>query len=237
MRRLRWALGATKGAELTKSELQEALAALYLRLNGYFVSGFIAHAPTGNRTEIDILAVRFPGQREPEREIGLCKVLGPSPKYVEFVVGEVKGGSKHPQFNANFRERPEAIRSVLNRFGAMREDEVDALLEKIRDLLEPQAVIRSQTFPQIDTSAGLLRFILFAPEQTRPKADGSLIYGDDMIQYIWECMRPDERRADCATNYNRTLWGHQFNPLVAYFKDPGRKNPGSIAELCKHVGV
>ena len=42
---------------MDKSDLQELLAALYLRLNGYFPSGFIAHAPVGNLTEIDILAL------------------------------------------------------------------------------------------------------------------------------------------------------------------------------------
>jgi len=222
---------------VTKSDLQEALATLYLRLNGYFVSGFIAHAPTGNRTEIDVLAVRFPKQREPEREIGLCEVLDPSCTKIEFVVGEVKGGARHPQFNANFRERPEAVKSVLNRFGAMDEHEVEEIPPKIVDLLEPQAVRRSKSFPRIEVSAGVLKFLLFAPEQTRKENSGPLIYGNDMIQYIWECMRPEEHRVDCATNYNRTLWGYQFNPIVAYFKDPERSNAGSFAELCDYVGV
>ena len=32
---------------------------LYLRLNGYFVSGYIVHAPHGATTELDVLAVRL----------------------------------------------------------------------------------------------------------------------------------------------------------------------------------
>ena len=59
------------------SDLQELLAALYLRLNGYFPSGFIAHASVGNLTEIDILAVRFPDHRELEREVEPCVHLTP----------------------------------------------------------------------------------------------------------------------------------------------------------------
>jgi hypothetical protein len=30
---------------MKKHDLQETLVSLYLRLNGYFVSGFIVHAP------------------------------------------------------------------------------------------------------------------------------------------------------------------------------------------------
>ena len=43
----------------SKSGVEEALAALYLRLNGYFTSGLIVHASRAergsNRTEIDLL--------------------------------------------------------------------------------------------------------------------------------------------------------------------------------------
>ena len=58
------------------SDFQEQLSALYLRLNGFFVSGFIVHAPQNefndkgeprkNRTEVDVLAVRFPHNIELE---------------------------------------------------------------------------------------------------------------------------------------------------------------------------
>jgi hypothetical protein len=50
-----------------RSDVQETLVSLYLRLNGYFVSGFIVHAQTGAKTEMDVLAVRFPNQRESSR--------------------------------------------------------------------------------------------------------------------------------------------------------------------------
>ncbi len=62
---------------MDKSDLQEVLTALYLRLNGYLASGYIAHAHVGNLTEIDIIAVRFPGHKEPEREVSPCKYLRP----------------------------------------------------------------------------------------------------------------------------------------------------------------
>ena len=50
---------------MDKSDIQDTLVSLYLRLNGYFVSGFIVHASSGVGTEIDVLAVRFPQHEEP----------------------------------------------------------------------------------------------------------------------------------------------------------------------------
>ncbi|MEE9214556.1 MAG: hypothetical protein V3U54_07140 [Thermodesulfobacteriota bacterium] len=87
---------------MEKSTLQEKLAALYLRLNGYFVSGFIVHAPieyqnaAGEtrrvKTELDILAVRFPFNREPERVVLPSTYIDVSNSHIDNVIGEVKGG-------------------------------------------------------------------------------------------------------------------------------------------------
>lgn len=54
-----------------KSHVQENLLNLYLRLNGFFITGFIVHSPElgKNRAEIDALAIRLPYNDEPERVI------------------------------------------------------------------------------------------------------------------------------------------------------------------------
>jgi hypothetical protein len=106
-----------------KSDLQELLTALYLRLNRYLASGYIAHARVGNLTEIDIVAVRFPGHKEPEREVSPCKHLRPPSDRIDFLVGEVKGGQRNANFNPKFREQPDAIRKVLHRLGAFSDQE------------------------------------------------------------------------------------------------------------------
>ena len=78
------------GICMDRSDFEELLAALYLRVNGYFASGFIAHAPVGNLTEIDVLAVRFPKHQEPEREIASCAYLHPPLSFPrKFVFQEV----------------------------------------------------------------------------------------------------------------------------------------------------
>src|SRR5690348_16517852 len=44
---------------------RDQLAVWYLRFNGYFtMPNFIAHAHDGSRTDVDVLAVRFPNSAE-----------------------------------------------------------------------------------------------------------------------------------------------------------------------------
>ena len=81
-----------KHTQWNKSDIQETLVSLYLRLNGYFVSGFIVHAPHQVGTELDVLAVRFPRYIEPEREVHGCEHLAIPSEKIDFIVGEVKGG-------------------------------------------------------------------------------------------------------------------------------------------------
>lgn len=76
---------------MDRSDVQENLFSLYLRLNGYFVSGFIVHATVGTKTELDALAVRFPHHREPDREIGPDPVLETSGAVLDFLICEVTG--------------------------------------------------------------------------------------------------------------------------------------------------
>lgn len=98
---------------MNRSDVQETLVSLYLRLNGYFVSGFIVHAQKGAATEMDVLAVRFPSHQEPEREVQCCKHLAIPSNQIDFIVGEVKGGQGAVNFNARFRENLGAIKTVL----------------------------------------------------------------------------------------------------------------------------
>lgn len=52
------------------SLFQEKLVKLFLRLNGYFTTGFIVQsAGRGVETEVDIIDIRFPFNQQTEREI------------------------------------------------------------------------------------------------------------------------------------------------------------------------
>lgn len=225
---------------MDRSDIQENLFSLYLRLNGYFVTGFIVHASLGNKTEIDALAVRFPYHREPEREIGVSPILDASDSVLDFLVCEVKGGTGNFNFNASFREDPETIASVLNRFGAFTDEEVTSLVPRIQDVLRPENIQKSQEYPTIGIPRinSRIRFALVAPDQKRSaKSKRPYIYGDDMISYIWECFRPEVQRPLCGVRYNWNLWGEQYIKLVKYFKDKDRAEPGDIEGVYANFGL
>jgi hypothetical protein len=225
---------------MTHSDVQEMLFSLYLRLNGFFVTGFIVHGSWRNKTEMDALAVRFPHHREPEREIGTSQALDISDSVLDFLVCEVKGGIKPINFNPNFRNDPDAIMSVLNRIGAFSEQETRDLVPSIKDALRPECIQRSQGYPTIPIAShnSRLRFILVAPEQTRrPQKPRSYIYGDDMISYIWNCFRPGDQRERCADRYNFELWRGELTRLVNYFKDRERSEPGQINSIYNYFDL
>ena len=109
-------------AEMYKAEIQEGLVALYMRLNGYFTTGFIVHSPVSGRTktELDLLGVRFPRNCEPERGIGVAAELNAVGDLIDIVIGEVKSRGQPLQFNAALRKSG-ALSSVLRWVGLFEE--------------------------------------------------------------------------------------------------------------------
>lgn len=205
------------------------------------MTGFIVHASQGNTTELDALAVRFPYHKEPEREIGPCEKLSASNEKIEFLICEVKGGSKNAKFNNAFRSNKSALVSVLNRIGAFNNDSVvDQVADKLLNIMKPESINKTNSIPKIDVADSnfQVRCILAAPDQVRPNANAKpYIYGDDIINYIWQCFRPENRREACGTIYNWDLWGEQYQKLVVYFKDKERNSPGSMDDLYSYFEV
>ncbi len=231
---------------MDRSDVQETLVSLYLRLNGYFASGFIVQAPHAVKTEMDVLAVRFPKYQEPEREIQCCPRLAVPANHIDFLVGEVKGGSRNVNFNTKFRDDPEAICTVLRRFGAFDQKEIDRVCSTAPAILEPAKVRNLTAFPELDVSlsrdvphrTAKLRFVPFAAEQRRESNDTRpYIFEDDLLNFVWTCFRPEQRRPRCDVIYNYELWGLQFAEMVQHFKNPSRRCPGSIEDLYSVYGV
>lgn len=207
---------------MDKSDVQETLVSLYLRLNGYFESGFIVHAPRGVKTELDVLAIRFPKHKEPEREVQCCPHLSLPTNRIDFLVGEVKSGRARGNFNYRFRNDAEAIRTVLHRFGAFEEEEIARICTEIPSLLDPDKIRLSPTFPTLQVCNGTaqLRFVLFAPEQRRKDNSTRLhIFENDLLGFVRSCLRPETPRSRCDDRYDFKLWGSQFVKIVCYFKE------------------
>ncbi|MDX1728921.1 MAG: hypothetical protein R3203_14350 [Pseudoalteromonas tetraodonis] len=100
-----------------RSQLQERLVKLYLRLNGYFSAGFIVHHDINSRISLeDILGVRFPNHSESEREAGLCSRLQLNDSNnIDILIGEVKSNGVSLRFNNAISTNIEVLRKILNR--------------------------------------------------------------------------------------------------------------------------
>lgn len=98
----------------------ESLAMWYLRLNGYFVMpNFIAHGQPGVRTEVDVLAVRFPHSKEYGDDMQMLKI--PTEK-VDVVLAESK--PDRCSLNGPWKESGDnqALEYVLRRVGIFESD-------------------------------------------------------------------------------------------------------------------
>lgn len=226
------------------SDLQEQLAVLYLRLNGYFVSGFIIHAPEGEvnekgkprkvRGEIDILAVRFPHNNEPEREVGPSDYLHVSDTHVDILICEVKGGDQSLQFNEGLRNNRNSVLSVLRWIGILDEDNIEKTIDHVAKILSTKYVNSPDGFREyhVPSSNYRIRAVLFAPDRQAPTQPNQqrYIYGEEILSYIWRCLRPQEIRPLSQTRYDYGLWGI-YEKIVRYFKYKEGDNPGNMNDL------
>jgi hypothetical protein len=229
------------------SDLQEQLAVLYFRLNGYFVSGFIIHAPEGevnekgehrsSRGDIDLLAVRFPHNSEPEREVETSHYLNASKDRIDFVICEVKGGNQPLQFNNRLRTEPDAVRSVLRWLGNIEEKKIEQILKDIKTLISTEYPKDPSTFREyiIPNTNFKIRAILFAPDRKKPthKNQDRYIYSDEIMCYLWRCFRPLANRDLCQVRYDFGLW-RAHEKIVRYFKEKEGDEPGDITDLYEH---
>jgi len=160
-----------------------ALVRSYLQANGFFtVTEYpileTIGAATRNVTDVDVLALRFPGaggfgSDAPTGGIGIepDAKLGLSEDRIEFIIGEVKEGAA--ELNKAARDRA-VVTAAVRRFGAM-SAEVES--ELVRELIEDGVAVHP---------AGIrLRQIVFA---TKPPTDHGHAYHWMDIGHIAEWM-------------------------------------------------
>ena len=217
-----------------KGEVQELLVTLYLRLNGYFTSGFIVHAPRKgqSRTEIDVLGVRFPKNAEPEREVAVAGELDPTTWLIDVVIAEVKSEGRDLQFNEALRNSPSSVASVLRWVGLYEEAEIQTLAQKLGVCLAPENASRQEP-PTIDGPRDTrIRGLLFSPERPQRQPDDPwFITGEHVFSHIWRCLRPSAPRTACAASYDFGLWGPGLEPIVRFFKAQKGPGPGGVKQL------
>ncbi len=230
------------GNKKPRSYTQEDLLKLYLRLNGFFITGFIVHSPDfgKNRTEIDALAIRLPHNAEPERVLEPSPYLEPSIDLVDFLICEVKSKGQKLRFNDSLCNSLSAIESVLRWGGLFCEKEVIALAPEVQNIIQ-QANPSKQEIPMLlGPRKTRIRAILCSPERWNKRSNQPwFINGQEIFGYLWKCFCPDEPRSTCSTVYDFTAWGKSYDQLVRYFKDRKRKNQsqGTINDLYKDLGI
>jgi len=118
----------------------EDLADLYLRLNGYFtVKNFFQHpksSPPSAETDIDILALRLPHEREitgdiPDMLPHHPAIVDSRQEYLAVVIAEAKG--RPDSFNEKWFTDAEVLRYTLRRVGfTSSESYIDEVAQRLR---------------------------------------------------------------------------------------------------------
>ena len=222
---------------MNASDLQEQLLRLYLRLNGFFTSGFIVHSAEGgkNKTEVDTIAVRFPHNREPEREVECDKWLDLSGEHIELALCEVK--TREVRFNDAFYSDIEAIRAVLRWAGMFTEDQLRTVTPQVQTILRPE-LVPTPVIRRVGPFRGVVvRTLLFCPGRRQPRRNQSWFVGSDHVfPFITDCLSPASIRTTCSTNYGAGQWA-EHSDLVGFFKDWSHARPPTFDNLKHQFGV
>jgi hypothetical protein len=219
-----------------RAQVQEALLHLYLRLNGYFLSSFIVHAPEygKNKTQIDALAVRHALNREPGRQIGPSPFL--HPKGTDLLICEVKSRGQQLQFNEALREDDAVIQYVLRWAGLFDEEETIRIGRELRLILRPATPASKAETGIAGAGEITVRPLLCSPERRYFRTNQPwFVCGDELFSYIAKCVNPEKLRDTCSTRYDTTAWGSRFTPIVGYLKQRAPEDGGEISDLYKFL--
>jgi hypothetical protein len=226
---------------MEKSNLQEKLVSLYLRLNGYTTTGLILHSHEDGQVdgEIDIIGVRLPFHNQEDRIIQCSETLEIPEKKIDIIIGEVKGGKAALQFNESLRTNQDRVRKLIKWIGIAEDSDVDKISVDLTVKIQNKNVQKPESFPEILHENYCLRPILFAPDRTNQRENQiKFINGNELITFCWNCFRPENRRESCETNYRAiSNWGQSFEKLVGYFKNPDKDNSGNIRDLYNHFNI
>ncbi|SRR6266571_743392 len=165
-----------------RAEVLEAMAELYLRLNGFFcIRNYLQHRPDpddfGLYTESDLLAMRMPNQEEvlengrhQKNDLGL--VLPKGKALVDCVIAEVKEPSV--EFNKPIRgvDGPRRIAEALRMFGVFPEEcfAQDGVAEKVAHELHEkvnQSIWAEHPTAHRPEHGVSVRMVVFAPETAK----------------------------------------------------------------------
>jgi len=218
----------------TEPIVHEALATLYLRLNGYLTTGFIAHSPTKgeNLGEVDCLAIRHPYHSQNEREIKPSKFLAIRENEVDLIICEAKSSVQGLRFNDSLEE---TLPAVLRWAGVFTESQVSGVVEDLRLHLASDVPLERARDGVVENRCRV-RLLLCCPPCKEDECIGRwCLCGSELLGYVNECLNPSRRRDLCSTRYDFGLWGYALSPLVAYFKRLKKTDSPHLQDLYSHL--
>lgn len=221
------------------SSVHEALATLYLRLNGYFTTGLVVPSPEWgkNLTDGDCIAVRFPGHSQRERQVKCSPFLALRAGEVDLIICEVKSDLEHLHFNDPLRKNKEALRAVIRWAGLFEEGPSDLLADRLRELVQ-LGVGLNDAREGVVGGGCRVRPLLCCPPLQKELDDRWCLTGPEMFRFMHECFDPSQPRDTCSTRYNLLQWGYALEPLVDYFKNGvGPGGSPNLVDLYAHLGV
>ena len=208
-----------------RSTIQENLAKLYLRLNGYLSSGFIIHSDEKKIDgEIDLMAVRFPFHSQNYTEHNSSSFLE-VPENIDFIIAEVKSHGKQLKFNPALlnQNNIDPWLQILHWIGLIQLENVIPIAKELSKLVQPVENSHLVNFKsiEIETNFGKvsIRPILFSPESIDINNADKFINWTEINDFLWLCLCPNLERVECGTRYDFTAWGNELYEIVKAYKE------------------
>ncbi|MEE4247125.1 MAG: hypothetical protein V2I33_17060 [Kangiellaceae bacterium] len=208
----------------------ENLTRLYLRLKGFVVTNLIVHSEEQGAilTELDIIGFRMPFHTQDDRQVVIKDELECSSKMIEVIIADVKGTGnlKSVKFNNGLRKNEEAIHKIIGWLGCY-ENIVPELVKKFRDCFNLHKWNELNGFAHFSEklNVGLFnfKFTFFCPNIEPWNGKGfKYIAGDEMMNFIWECLNTNNKIETCSRIYDFTGW-NELESIIRFFKDADTK--------------
>lgn len=221
------------------NDFQEILVRLFLRLNGYITTDLIIHSDVKgkNKTQIDVIGVRFPYHQQLDREVASSDYLQIPNETIDIIIGEVKGKNVRINFNSSLYSEEQTIEKLLKWIGVLNDKEIDSVKSGLISCIRPKEVQTPNEFNILEFKTELgptvtFRPMLFAPDSESPaKNQIRFVPGKLMIDYIYDCLCPSQERNSCSVIYDYNGWGIMYSDIVKHFKENNSGKPPNLVDL------
>ena len=223
---------------MNKSNIDEILLQLYLRLNGYFTTSLILHSPTWgqNRTDVDCIAIRHPYHNQPDRKVDSSSFLKIPKGEIDLIFCEVKHELEGLQFNSPLKDDQEALKNAFRWVGLFKEEKLDTIVEKFIKLIANESTLEEMR-TGIKYNNCRFRALLCCPPLQEYCHDNWCLTGKEILDYTQKCFLPSEKRESCSTRYNFQQWGFPFFEIVEFLKNNDKDSEIFINDIYKSLSA